>query len=93
MAALRYYNTVRQGPRFYVVEHVPGESGGRRLFTAESLEHAVHFLLQKAYLDGLVPFDVAYEKLAETLIEERSYRDAAYAYTILEADGPAAYNN
>lgn len=87
------WNTVRQGLRFYIVEHVPGNSGGRRLFTAESLEHAVHFLLQKACADGLVPFDVAYEQFAMDLIEQRTYRDAAFAYTILECAEPAAYNN
>lgn len=93
MEVLSYYNTVRQGPRFYVLEHVPVSSGGRRLFTAESLEHAVHFLLHKACTDGLVPFDVAYEQLAETLVADRTYRDAGFSYSIVELEGPAAYNH
>ena len=87
------YNTVLTGKRFYVIEHDHLHSGGRRLFTAGSLAQAVRFLLEKAWADGLVPWDVGWDKLNATLYEERTYRDAAYTYSIVELEEPAAFNN
>ena len=51
------------------------------------------FLLQKACADGLIPWDVGWDKLSATLNEDRTYRDSAFSYTIIELEGPAAFNN